>query len=82
MKEKTAWLIACGFIIGYLFAWGAISLDRHLILESQRDLQQKLNQTRQELRLKEIVDEAEYQMKKAMEWNRQTLKEPLEEIIK
>ena len=82
MKEKTAWWIACGFLIGYLFAWGTIAVDRYLIIESQRQLRQELAQMRQELRLIEIVDEAEYQMRKAIEWNRLTLKEPLEEIIK
>ena len=83
MKEKTAWWIACGFLAGYLFAWGAISVDRHLILESQKALQQEItnasleaNRLREELRLKEIIEEAEFERQKAIKWNREALEQP------
>lgn len=79
MKKQTAWWIACGFLAGYLFAWGTISIDRHLILKTQRQLQQELDRTRKELRLKEIVLEAEYQMRRDIEWNRQAIDPPVEE---
>ena len=80
MRKRTAWWIAFGFLMGYLFAWGTISIDRHLLMESQRQLQQELDRTRQELRLTEIVLEAEYQMRRDIEWNRQAIDPPVKEI--
>ena len=87
MKERIAWWIAVGFLIGYLFAWGTISIDRHLILESQKALQQEItnaslevNRLREELRLKEIIEEAEFEMQKAIKWNREALEQPQQPV--
>ena len=83
MKEKTAWFIASGFLFGYLFAWGAIALDRHVILESQKELRKEIRiaekqnkQLRDELRLKEIIDEASSQMEEAVDWNKKAREYP------
>ena len=51
MKRKQAWKLPIVFLVGYLFAWGSILLDRQMIIDEQRRLQDEVERTRIELKI-------------------------------
>jgi len=76
MKRRRAWLLPLVFLAGYLFAWGTITVDRQMLIEEQRQLQEELERTRIELRIMGMVDEYIEDYRELVEWNKEALTEP------
>ncbi len=79
MKIKQAWKLPIVFLIGYLFAWGSILLDRQMIIDEQEALRQELEQTKIEMKLREIVDDYGADWQEIVIWNEEAI-ESLEEV--
>lgn len=73
MKTKQAWKLPVVFLIGYLFAWGTIFVDRQMLIQEQGRLQEELDSTRIELKIMTMMDEHNEDYKEQVEWNREAL---------
>ncbi len=73
MKIKQAWKLPIAFLIGYLFAWGSIFLDRQMVIEEQEALSQELERVRLELKLREMVDEFGDDWQEIVIWNEKAI---------
>ena len=51
MKRRKAWLLPLVFLAGYLFAWAMILVDRQMIIDEQRRLQEEVDRTCIELKI-------------------------------
>ncbi|HDY88825.1 MAG TPA: hypothetical protein ENH82_12030 [bacterium] len=74
MKIKQAWKLPIVFLVGYLFAWGMILVDRHMLLEEQDRLQDEVDSARVELKITKMVDEYNEDYVEQVEWNEEALK--------
>ena len=79
MKRKQAWKLPIVFLVGYLFAWGSILLDRQMIIDEQEALSQDLGRVRKELKLREMVEEFGTDWQEIVIWNEETRLEPPKE---
>ncbi len=77
-KKKQTWLLPIVFLVGYLFAWGMILLDRQMIINEQRLLQDEVDRARIELKISKMIDEYNEDYESQVEWNI----EALEELVK
>ena len=82
MKRKQAWKLPIVFLVGYLFAWGSILLDRQMIIDEQEALSQDLGRVRKELKLREMVEEFGTDWQEMVIWNEETKLESPEEVGK
>lgn len=74
MKKRKAWLLPLVFLLGYLFAWGTITVDRQMLIQEQEALKQKLEETKIELRITSMVDEYNEDYGEQVEWNEEAIK--------
>ena len=81
MRKHKAWLLPLVFLAGYLFAWGTITVDRQMLIEEQRRLQDEVKQARVELRIMGMVDEYNEDYSEQVGWNKEAIK-PAEEVGK
>ena len=77
MNKRKDWKLPIVFLIGYLFAWGMILVDRQMIIEEQEALSQELEQTNKELKLQEMVEEFGTDWQEMVIWNEEAI-EPSE----
>ena len=82
MKIKQAWKLPIVFLVGYLFAWGSILVDRQMIIDEQEALSQDLSRVRKELKLREMVDDFGTDWQEMVKWNEETKLEPPKEVGK
>ncbi len=82
MRIKQSWKLPIFFLVGYLFAWGSILLDRQMIIDEQEALSQELKRVRQELKLREMVEDFGTDWQEMVIWNEETKLEPPEEVEK
>lgn len=82
MKIKQAWKLPIVFLVGYLFAWGSILLDRQMIIDEQEALSHDLERVRRELKLREMVEEFGTDWQEIVIWNEETKLEPPKEVKK
>ena len=82
MKRKQAWKLPIVFLVGYLFAWGSILLDRQMIIDEQEALSQDLGRVRRELKLREVVEDFGTDWQEIVIWNEETKLEPPKEVGK
>lgn len=82
MKIKQAWKLPVIFLVGYLFAWGLILVDRQMVIEEQKALSQAMNRLRQELKLREMVEEFGTDWQEIVIWDEETKLEPPKEVEK
>ena len=78
MKNKQSWKLPVIFLIGYLFAWGSILLDRQMIIDEQEALSQDLKRVRQEFKLREMMEDFSDDWQEMVIWNKEAI-EPGEE---
>ena len=76
MKKRQAWVLPLAFLLGYLFAWGMILVDRQMLVEEQRRLQEEVDSTKIELKIKGMIEEYNEDFKSQTKWNREALEEP------
>ena len=81
-KRNRAWLLPLVFLAGYLFAWGNVLVDRQMIIAEQAELGRELKQVRQELKLREMVEEFGTDWQQMVIWNEETKVEPPAEVGK
>ncbi len=79
MKNKQSWKLPMVFLIGYLFAWGMILLDRQMLIDEQEALRQELKDTKIELKLRELVDDFSTDWQEIVIWNEEAIETPGEE---
>ena len=72
-----AWLLPLVFLAGYLLAWASVLVDRHMLIEEQRRLQDEVEHARIELRIMGMVDEYNEDYSEQAEWNKEAI-EPAE----
>lgn len=82
MKIKQSWKLPVIFLIGYLFAWGSILLDRQMIIEEQKALSQELERVRLELKLREMVEDFGTDWQEIVIWNEKAKLDPPKEVEK
>ena len=82
MKIKQDWKLPIVFLVGYLFAWGSILLDRQMIIDEQEALSRDLKRVRRELKLREMVEEFGTDWQEIVIWNEETKLEPPKEVKK
>ena len=82
MKRKQAWKLPIVFLVGYLFAWGSILLDRQMIIDEQKSLSHDLERARKELKLREMVEDFGTDWQEIVIWNEETKLEPPKEVGK
>ena len=78
MKTKQAWKLPIVFLIGYVSAWGSILLDRQMIIDEQRSLQEEVNRTRIEFNIATMIEEYNKDYVEMVEWTREAMEEPKE----
>ena len=76
MKKWRAWLLPIIFLLGYLFAWGTIFIDRQMLIQEQRRLQDEVDSARMELKITTMIDDYNEDYKEQVEWNREALGAP------
>jgi len=72
-----AWLLPVVFLAGYLLGWASVLVDRHMLIEEQRRLQDEVERARIELRIVGMVDEYNEDYGEQVEWNKEAI-EPKE----
>ena len=77
MNKRKAWKLPVMFLIGYLFAWGSIFVDRQMIIEEQSRLQDEVDRTRIELKITTMIDEYGDDWQEMVIWNEEAI-EPSE----
>ncbi len=75
MKRRQSWLLPIVFLLGYLLAWGMILVDRHMLIEEQRLLQEEIDQVRIELKITDMIDEYNEDYVEQAQWNSNALEE-------
>jgi len=78
MKKRQTWLLPLVFLLGYVLAWGSILIDRQMLIDEQRRLQEELDSVRIELKITEMIDEYNEDYTDQIEWNKEALEEPKE----
>lgn len=78
MKKKQNWILPLVFLLGYVCAWSTILVDRQMLIAEQEALSQELERTRQELKLRETMEDFEHSWQEMVIWNEEAL-EPLKE---
>ncbi|MEE9510399.1 MAG: hypothetical protein V3V81_07895 [Candidatus Bathyarchaeia archaeon] len=78
MTKKQPWKLPIVFLSGYILAWGSILVDRQMILEEQRRLQEEIDRTRIELKVTSMIDEYNEEYTKQVEWNKKAIESPKE----
>jgi len=76
MKKRHPWALPVAFLLGYLFAWGTILVDRQMLIEEQRRLQEKINGAKIEMKIKVMIEEYNEDFDSQIKWNREALEEP------
>ena len=76
-RRLRAWLLPLVFLAGYLFAWATIAVDRQMLIEEQRRLQEEVERARIEQRITGMVDEYNEDYSEQVEWNKEAI-EPKE----
>ncbi len=79
MKNKQSWKLPIVFLIGYMFAWGSILLDRQMLMQEQEELRTELEQTKIEMKLRELVGDFGDDWQEIVIWNEEAI-EPLGEV--
>lgn len=75
MKKRQAWRLPLVFLLGYVLAWGSILIDRQMLVEEQRRLQEELDNVRIELKITKMIDEYNEDYSDQVEWNKKVLEE-------
>lgn len=78
MKKRQAWLLPLVFLLGYVFAWGMILVDRQMLLEEQRRLKEEVERARIEMKITKMIDEYNENYINQVEWNKEALENPKE----
>jgi len=76
MKRKQEWKLPIVFLIGYLFAWGMILIDRQMLIQEQGRLQDEVDSARMELKITTMIDGYNEDYTDQVEWNRKALFSP------
>ncbi len=79
MKRRKAWLLPLVFLAGYLFAWGTILVDRQVLIEEQRRLQDEVNRARIEMKITKMIDEYGNDYEEMVIWNEEAIEPSKEE---
>lgn len=82
MKKRQAWALPFAFLLGYLFAWGMILVDRQMLIEEQRQLREEINTVRIEQKIKAMIEDYNEDIDSQIKWNREALEEPKPELNK
>ena len=77
MSKKQIWILSLVFLLGYLFAWGTILIDRQMLIEEQRRLQDEVDSARIELKIMTTMDDYNEDYKEQVEWNSEALEAPM-----
>lgn len=75
MKKRQVWALPVAFLLGYLFAWGMILIDRQMLIEEQRRLQEEIDRTRIEMKIKGMIEQYNEDFASQIKWNREALEE-------
>jgi len=79
--NKQRWLLPLAFLLGFICAWGMILIDRQMIMQEQEALRKELEQTRTEMKLREMVEDFGTDWQEMVIWNDEAL-EPSKEMGK
>ena len=79
MNKKQTWKLPIVFLVGYLFAWGTILIDRQMIIEEQSRLQDEVDRIRIELKVSKMIDEYGDDYEEMIIWNKEVVVKPEEE---
>lgn len=75
MKKRQAWLLPLVFLLGYLCAWAMITVDRQMLIEEQRRLQDEVKRVRIKLKIAKMIDEYNEDYGNQLEWNIKAMEE-------
>jgi len=78
MSKKQIWMLSIAFLLGYLFAWGTILIDRQMLIQEQEALRQELDRVRVELKLQEMVEDFGDDWQEIVIWNEKAIESPKE----
>jgi len=67
------------FLLGYIVAWGTIVVDRQMVIASQRELAQQLEDTKKELHLREMIEDFGSDWQEMVIWNDEKKEDPPKE---
>lgn len=79
MKKKQMWKMPLIFLLGYIVAWGTIVVDRQMVIASQRELAQQLEDTKKELHLREMIEDFGSDWQEMVIWNDEKKEDPPKE---
>jgi len=69
IKKKQSWTLPLVFLLGYIVAWATILIDRQMIISSQAELKRELQHVRQELQLREMINNFDDDWQQMLIWN-------------
>ena len=78
IKIKQSWKLPILFLVGYLFAWGTILIDRQMIIEEQRRLQDEIDSARIELKITKMMNEYNEDSQEMIIWNEEAVEKSKE----
>lgn len=82
IKKLRPWLLPLMFLLGFVCAWGMISVDRQMLIASQAELQEELRRTRLQLKVFDAAGEFKSRWDEIVIWNKEAVKPPPEEVGK
>jgi hypothetical protein len=63
-------------LLGYLFAWGMILIDRQMLIEEQGKLRKKADSALLELKTMKKIEGYNEDITSQIDWNREALEDP------
>ena len=72
-KRLRPWLLPLVFLVGYLFAWGTILVDRQMIIAEQAGLRRELKQAKKQLKLREMMLDFDDNWQQIVIWNEEAI---------
>lgn len=76
MKKRQAWTLPLAFLLGYLFAWGLILIDRQMLVKEQSRLQEEVDRARIELKIRGMIEDYNEDFDSQIKWNRESMEDP------
>lgn len=80
MKKMKTWVLPLIFLAGYITAWGSILIDRQMLISEQKALSEDLAEVKEELQLREMMDDFGSDWREMVIWNKEKKEDPPKEV--
>ena len=71
--KRQIWILPLTFLLGFMFAWGMILIDRQMLVQEQEGLREALEEAKIERKLREVIQDFGDEMEKIVTWNQKAI---------